>query len=45
VWRNVDAVFGGFRFGAWCRLNLLNNGDALIVESIPTKKSKAVKRA
>jgi hypothetical protein len=36
--------FGGFRFGVWCRLNLLDNDGVLIVESIPIKKSKAVKR-
>src|SRR4029077_19410108 len=45
AWRNVNSVFGRFaRFGGRCRLRLLNNDDlsALIVESIPTKKSKAV---
>src|SRR5262245_35115479 len=47
VWLNVDSVFRrSARFGGWCRLRLLNNDDLLIariVESILTKKSKAVK--
>src|SRR5262249_49595617 len=47
VWLNVDSVFRrSARFGAWCRLRRLNNDDlliALIVESIVTKKSKAMK--
>jgi len=44
AWLNVNSVFRRFtRVGGWCRLRLLNNNNLLIVESITTKKFKAVK--